>query len=106
MVSSEAESEGSVLSEALRNDTDHFMPFSPDSYPEYQHLVQDKPVTTSPADWKSPGFMSSFASTRGTSYIVLLTFIGLLITTRLSTRNSSYVMSVCYLLGHSCLRIR
>ncbi|XP_063394355.1 uncharacterized protein LOC134679387 [Cydia fagiglandana] len=69
MVSSEAESEGSILSEPARAEhAEHAMSRSCDGVlPEHQ-ATADKPPAPVPSDWRSVGnTVSSLVSTRGKS---------------------------------------
>ncbi|CAB3258872.1 unnamed protein product [Arctia plantaginis] len=64
MVSSEAESEGSVVSEA-RHDTDQAAAQS-DASIEHTHTQHERPLTTVSSDWRTVGTsVTTFVSTRG-----------------------------------------
>ncbi|XP_059059814.1 protein furry [Achroia grisella] len=67
MVSSEAESEGSVLSEVVRHDNIEPSPVqATDTINEMAHTTHDKPITVVSDDWRNVGStVSSFVSTRG-----------------------------------------
>lgn len=74
MVSSEAESEGSVLSEVPRDQLDAPLHHSIDRI-SADIAQQDKPVSIASSDWKTIGSnVSSFASSRGLFIITKISY--------------------------------
>lgn len=64
MVSSEAESEGSVLSEVPRHEIMENLSNNLDRTLNDSHVLQDKPISIT-SDWRTNSTVSSYTSTRG-----------------------------------------